>query len=259
MLPVARRRRTRSIAARGIDVGERADVARALPAGASLISSRGSARRWRPPGVARRAHTRARPRARPPRSPSRRRSRRARSRGGRPRLRQRVVGEGLARPREGASRLRERLDRDPGRAEQPPELAELVRVAGREDQRRVARLTRGARPPPPGARAARRSRRRRAPAARRDAHGERRSLGGRLNLDQPPSPVITTLRRPRRSSPRSSRGPAAAPRPRFRRNGGDRPDQRRALEPPSATSRSHARRSATIPPVIDAHLVPPSA
>ena len=90
----------------------------------------------------------------------------ARGRGRGARLQERVVGERLARLGRQLDAVRQRLELE--RREQALELAQLVRVAGGEDELHVRRLPR--RPPPAGRRAAARCRPRPAPAARRATH-----------------------------------------------------------------------------------------
>ena len=110
------------------------------------------------------------------------------------RLDQRVVGEGLA-------RLRGQLDlrRAAGTSSTPVrisrELAQLVLVAGRDDEPRLrAHPGSGRRRPPPGPRAGARSPARRARAARR-ARRARRGVRSAVawTSTRPPSPVMTTL------------------------------------------------------------------
>ena len=90
---------------------------------------------------------------------------------------------------------------------------------------------------------------------------ERHALGGRLHLDQLAGRRSSPRScRPRRWSPRGSRGPAWARRPPARtRPRRPSPSAAARSRSPRCTSRSNASRAATKAPVIEAQRVPPSA
>ena len=192
MRPSQRPRRRPLDAACRVDVGERADVARArLPAGTSRQQlARFSSSVASLAGEARRAHARAPRRAPRPRSPSRRRSPAAPVAAAAARaFGERVLGERLAVLGRQLDAVGQRLDGDPGgrraAARTPPACARCGSRASATSTSADARSRGRLRPPRPAPRAAVDAAGRQREQLVEVRARERRALGGRLHLDQP--------------------------------------------------------------------------